>query len=130
DRPVAQQDYDGAEQVTMTEAGGRKALWAGNAYNDAKEKPGLWPDRVKYQGPDNDLLKVFSEVMTYPGNLSQTYNYDQAYGYFFGDVNLDGKVKYQGPNNDANIIFMNVIDLYPFNTGKLYNFDLLLEQLP
>ena len=122
--------FDGAERVTMAEAGGKKALWAGNAYNDAKEHAGLSPDRVKYQGPDNDLLKIFSEMLNYTGNTSQTYNYDFGFGYWFGDVNMDGKVKYQGPSNDSNIIFLNVIDTYPLNTNKLYNFDLFYEQLP
>ena len=58
------------------------------------------------------------------------YNYNSGFGYYSGDINLDGKVKYQGTGSDANFIFFNVITAYSPNVGDLYNYDLFREQLP
>ena len=110
--------YDGAEMITI---GAVKALWAGNANADVK---------VKYQGPSNDNATILSQVLTHPSNVSGTYNFDLALGYFSGDINMDGKVKYQGSGNDPAFIFANIITNYTLNLMDLYNYDLLLEQLP
>ena len=110
--------YDGAEMITI---GAVKALWAGNANADVK---------VKYQGPSNDNATILSQVLTHPSNLSGTYNFDLALGYYSGDINMDGKVKYQGSGNDPAFIFANIITNYTLNLMDLYNYDLFVEQLP
>ncbi|CAH0997758.1 hypothetical protein EMA8858_03892 [Emticicia aquatica] len=115
-------NYDGYEQVGNVVGSGKKALWAGNT--DANNK-------VKYVGPANDQSIIFSQVLEYAGNVSQLYNYDFATPlYIQGDVNMDGKVKYRGSDNDSNYIFGNIVSLYLLNASKLYNYDLLLEQIP
>ena len=44
---------------------------------------------------------------------------------------MDGKVKYQGVSNDVTPIFVNVVGLYTtLNTLGLYNYDLMVEQIP
>ncbi|GAB3022968.1 cadherin-like domain-containing protein [Spirosoma pulveris] len=116
-------NYEGWEQITV---GAKQAMWAGDASYNGK---------VKYQGANNDLITIFSEVIAaQPGNPSPLYNYDNALGYYFGDVNMDGKVKYQGTTNDTSLIFTNVISNYQtpsqMNSGQLYNFDFMLEQIP
>ncbi|MVM31634.1 tandem-95 repeat protein [Spirosoma sp. HMF4905] len=113
-------NYDGWEQTTVS---GKQALWAGNSNRDGK---------VKYQGVINDLIPIFTEVIGAQSNsASPVYNYDNAFGYYFGDVNMDGKVKYQGTSNDTSLIFTNVLTNYQtLNTGQLYNFDFMLEQIP
>ena len=110
--------YDGAEMITI---GAVKALWAGNANADVK---------VKYQGPSNDNATILSQVLNHPSNVSGTYNFDLALGYFSGDINMDGKVKYQGSGNDPAFIFANIITNYTLNLMDLYNYDLFVEQLP
>ena len=57
-------------------------------------------------------------------------NFNNAFGYYSGDVNMDGKVKYQGTQADPSFIFINMIGLYGLNIMDLYNYDLFLEQLP
>jgi hypothetical protein len=42
---------------------------------------------------------------------------------------MDGKVKYQGVRNDVTYVFINLLT-YTLNTGPLYNFDFMVEQLP
>ena len=113
-------DYDGWEQTTVS---GKQALWAGDANHNGK---------VKYQGSANDLITIFSEVIAAQGtNTNPLYNYDNALGYYFGDVNMDGKVKYQGTANDTSLIFTNILTNYStLNSGQLYNFDFMLEQIP
>ncbi|WP_337045235.1 hypothetical protein [Emticicia sp. 17c] len=112
--------YDGYEQVDVN---GKKALWAGNANANTK---------VKYTGSGNDQSLILNQVLTYPANSAQTYNYDLATPvYSLGDINMDAKVKYRGSGNDANFILNNVINLYVgLNIAKAYNYDLFLEQIP
>ncbi len=112
-------NYEGVERAVE---GGINALWAGNANADNK---------VKYQGGASDNGTILADVILFPGNTSDTYNYDNAFGYFYGDINMDGKVKYQGLGNDPVFVFLNVLSNYnSLNTGLLYNYDLFLEQLP
>jgi hypothetical protein len=87
--------------------------------------------KVKYQGTFSDNNGILAQVLAHPGNSTGNYNYNNALGYFMGDVNMDGKVKYQGPTNDPVHIFVNVVGLYTtLNTAGLYNYDLFIEQLP
>ena len=111
-------NYDGVEQISVN---GIQALWAGNAIADNK---------VKYQGPNTDNAPILVRVLTDPGNTASTYNYSNALGYDLTDINMDGRTKYQGIQNDPSYIFLNVLFNYPLNTGGLYNYDFLIEQLP
>jgi Cadherin domain len=111
-------DYDGVEMVTVQ---GLRAMWAGNTTADVK---------VKYQGTSSDNTPVLAQVLSFPGNVSSAYNYNNALGYFSGDVNMDGRVKYQGASNDPSYIFVNIVGLFTPNTSGLYNYDLMIEQLP
>ncbi len=109
--------YDGLEMTTMT---GKRALWMGNTNKDIK---------TKYDGAANDRIIANFEVITNPGNVLQSLNFDFGDGYYQGDVNLDGKVKYDGIGNDR-VLIQNVILTYPLNTIHLRNYNNLLEQLP
>ena len=118
DNPSSTYNYDGVEQTTMS---GRRALWAGNANADSK---------VKYDGSANDRIKLANDVLTFPGNsTSLNLNYDNALGYFQGDIDMNGKAKYDGAQNDR-IIIQNIVLTYPLNGLILNNFNDLLEQLP
>jgi len=115
-------NYDGYEMVNVpVGAGSVKALWAGNTNADGK---------IKYQGPSSDNSTILAQAISHPGNTSTTYNFNNGFGYYNGDVNMDGKVKYQGTANDPSFIFVNIIGLYPLNSLGLYNYDLMIEQLP
>lgn len=110
--------YDGAEQVTIN---GVQALWAGNTSAQGK---------VKYEGPGTSISTTLLDVIFFPGNDGQVYNFNSSLSYSLGDINMDGKSKYQGVQNDASYVFFNVVVAYPLNTLMLYNFDFMLEQLP
>lgn len=115
-------DYDGVEMVTEQ---GIRALWAGNTNPDQNVI-----SKVKYQGTFSDNTQLLAQVLAYVGNAG-AYNFNLAFGYFTGDVNMDGKVKYQGVSNDVTPIFVNVVGLYTtLNTLGLYNYDLMVEQIP
>lgn len=114
---VGTDNYDGLEQ-NKTVLPGKNALWAGNAVADTK---------LKYDGSGTDLAKILNEILVDFG--ATTYNYNNGFGYMQGDINMDGKVKYAGSANDVIYIQNNVL-LYRLNTGKLYNYNNMLEQLP
>lgn len=100
-------------------------MWAGDANGDGK---------IIYQGPGNDANTILTEVLLFDdgsgnSNSAFAYNYDQAEGYFAGDINMDGKVIYQGPGNDLNSILTSVL-LFSFNTLFAYNYDGLVQQMP
>ncbi len=118
DNPSLTYDYNGVEMTTVS---GKRALWAGNANADNK---------VKYDGSANDRIKLANDVLTFPGNsTSLNLNYDNAIGYFQGDIDMNGKAKYDGSSNDR-IIIQNIVLTYPLNGLILNNFNDLLEQLP
>jgi hypothetical protein len=83
--------------------------------------------RSIYQGPGNDVLKLFTTVLYDPGNTQFLANYISQ-GYHTSDVNLDGRSIYQGPANDRAMVLFNVILSYPAN-NQLANY-VILEQLP
>ncbi len=114
-----QPGYDGFELYTL--GNGKKALWASNANADFK---------VKYDGSANDRQKILQEVITFPGNLLDELNYNNAVGYFAGDCNMNGKAKYDGADNDRTIIQAVVVSLYDLNTGQVNNFNNMIEQVP
>jgi uncharacterized protein YjdB len=98
-----------------------KAMWAGDFDADGK---------VKYDAPNDDLNRLQSNVISYPGNNAFTSNFDFAYGYLPGDFDMNSKAKFDNPNDDKNMLYGQVIR-YPLNsTNLLSNFDFLIEQLP
>ncbi|GAB3742617.1 beta strand repeat-containing protein [Spirosoma lituiforme] len=112
--------YDAVERSTVTVGSTSvRALWAGNSVHNNK---------VKYIGSGTDLPGILSNVLNYSGSAA-AYNFSNAYGYFIGDVNLDGRSLYIGSGNDGAFILSNVLN-YPLNNTKVYNYDLLLQQLP
>lgn len=103
-----------------------RVLWPGNT-NGAESINGVLRRRVIYQGSNNDLSTVFSQVLLESNNVSMLPTFI-AQRYETGDVNLDGETRYQGPNNDLQTIFATVL-LFPTNT----NYDaayIILEQIP
>ncbi len=112
--------YDGVERCVITASGQSvRALWAGNSVHNNK---------VKYIGNGTDLPGILTNVLSYPGSAG-AYNFSNAYGYFIGDINMDGRALYIGAGNDGAFILTNVLT-YPLNTAKTYNYDLFFQQLP
>ena len=91
---------------------GEYHMWAGDMNQDRK---------VIYQGPNNDLLDIFVDIVTDPGNTNFYYNYILP-GYHVTDLNMDGKVIYQGPGNEPSKLLFEGILLSPENTSFLSNF--------
>ncbi|MBD2699169.1 hypothetical protein IC229_00875 [Spirosoma sp. BT702] len=112
--------YDGVERSTITASGiSVRALWAGNSVHNNK---------VKYIGNGTDLPGILSNVLSYPGSAG-AYNFSNAFGYFIGDINMDGRALYIGSGNDGAFILSNVLN-YPLNSTKVYNYDLFFQQIP
>lgn len=97
-----------------------KAMWAGDFDADGK---------VKYDSPNDDLIRLQSNVINYPNNSAFTSNFDFAYGYLTGDYDMNSKSKFDNPNDDKNMLYGQLLS-YPLNTSLLSNFDFLIEQLP
>lgn len=95
-----------------------RALWAGDANMDGK---------IVFQGPEEDNLSGFFQVLTAPENELQNMNYIY-YGYSETDIQLDCEVKFLGVGNDNDLRFFNVV-MHPGNTGSYPNF-VIEEQLP
>jgi hypothetical protein len=110
--------YEGYEQALFNS---EYSLWPGNANGDNK---------IKYQGGSTDLNRTSGEVRIHPDNPNQLLNFDNAIGYYNGDIDMDGKVKYQGTNVDTNVVLGVIVNIYPLNTTKSFNYDLTTEQLP
>ncbi|GAB3741780.1 beta strand repeat-containing protein [Spirosoma lituiforme] len=112
--------YDGIERSTVTASSQTvRALWAGNTVGNNK---------VKYSGSGSGLPVILNNIVNYPGG-SGAFNFTNAYGYLNGDVNMDGRALYVGSGNDGAVILGNVI-AYPLNSAGVYNYDLMLQQLP
>lgn len=73
-----------------------RAMWVGDANRDKK---------VIYQGPGNDILKLFTYVLYAPGNTNVNPNFMEL-GYSTTDLNMDGYTIFSGPNNDRNPLFI------------------------
>lgn len=99
--------------------GGRMYLWSGDLNSDG---------RTVYQGPGNDVLKLFTTVLYDPANTTLIANFISE-GYKEADVNLDGRSIYQGPNNDRSMLLLNAILSHPANVNLISNF-VILEMLP
>ncbi len=95
--------------------GGRQVMWLGDANQDK---------RVIHQGPNNDIFRLYSAVLSAPANTTQSGNY-LLKGYLTTDLNLDGYAAFYGPNNDK---------AFSFQQAALYGSGLLnwilTEQIP
>jgi hypothetical protein len=76
--------------------GSKRALWGGDINRDG---------RLIFQGPGNDVLKIFTTVLYDPENTGHT-AYFVSKGYAQGDANMDGKTIYQGPGNDKAMVML------------------------
>jgi hypothetical protein len=77
-------------------SGTTRSLWLGDSNRDKK---------VTYQGPNNDILSLFSIVLNDPDNVFHNANHI-VYGYWLTDSNMDGAAIYSGPNNDRSTSFI------------------------
>jgi hypothetical protein len=99
--------------------GTKMYMWAGDLNSDG---------RTIYQGPGNDILKLFTTVLYDPANVDLIANFISQ-GYLVADVNLDGRAIYQGPANDRSLLLLNTILKHPQNVNLISNY-VILEQLP
>ncbi len=98
---------------------GKMMMWGGDYNTD---------DAIIYQGPNNDVFKLFTDVLTHPLNASNLANFIRS-GYENSDINLDGNAIYQGPGNDRSMLLLNSILAHPTNSLLLANF-IAYELLP
>lgn len=103
-------------QVELDES--TMALWAGDANMDGK---------IVFQGPNEDNITGFFQVLAAPENDLQNMNYIY-YGYSESDIQLDCEVKFLGVDNENDLRFFNVV-MHPGNSGSYPNF-VIKEQLP
>ncbi len=120
------QNFTDLAQVKMK---GVMSLWAGDFNDDGRLK--LIPGQV-----DDDVNQLKTEVGFYPGNGSAntantagTTNFDFAFGYINGDLDMNGKAKFDNPNDDQNVLNQ-IVKFHRENDGGLANFDYAREQLP
>ena len=98
---------------------GKAMLWSGDLNDD---------NRIIYQGPNNDIFKLFSDVMTHPLNTTNLANFIRP-GYENADINMDGYTIYQGPGNDRSMLLLNTVLAHPSNFLLLANF-IAMESMP
>ncbi len=106
----------GNEAFTESEAG--NAMWSGDLNQDEK---------TIYQGPNNDIFRMFLHVILDSLNESYLTNFIST-NYTQNDFNLDGSVIYQGPNNDRSNLLFNTVLNHPDNDFKASNFILSTEE--
>ena len=107
------------EDDAMSELNDKMTLWPGDLNGDG---------HVIYQGPWNDVLTLFQNVVLADGNDTVLANFI-VQGYKAADYNMDGKVIYQGPNNDKAKMLINSILAAPNNVLGLSNY-VIVERLP
>src|SRR5690606_10301214 len=96
-----------------------RGLWSGDFNGDHS---------VIYQGPKNDIGRIFLDVMSDVGNINAFPNYIRS-GYEMADFDLDGNAIYQGPNNDRSKVLTWVTLQTPENVYKIANF-IVREKIP
>ncbi|MCB9336772.1 MAG: hypothetical protein H6577_01455 [Lewinellaceae bacterium] len=101
------------------ELNGRMYLWGGDLNADG---------RTIYQGPGNDIFKLFTTVLNDTDNTGLIANYISQ-GYQSADIDLNGKAIYQGPGNDRALLLFNTILSHPANVNNIANY-VILETLP
>ncbi|MBI1224685.1 MAG: hypothetical protein GC192_05575 [Bacteroidetes bacterium] len=103
---------------SMSTIGNKRALWAGDVNNDG---------RIISQGPNNDVLKLFTTVLYDGDNIEQSANFISM-GYLQADVNMDGMAIYEGEKNDGSFIWQTVVPLlFGPNIPEMF---VLLECIP
>ncbi len=98
---------------------GQRLLWGGDFSGDG---------RVIYQGPNNDVLHLFTRVLTDEDNKDYLANYIVS-GYVREDFDLNGQAIYQGPGNDRAMLLYNTVLVHQNNISFLANF-IVSESLP
>lgn len=96
----------------FTNSDGENALWAGDLNQD---------EQTIYQGPNNDVFRIFLQIILDPLNQIYLTNFISRV-YTENDFNLDGLTIYQGPNNDRSDLLFNTILEHPNNDIKASNF--------
>jgi Carbohydrate binding domain/SdrD B-like domain/Bacterial Ig domain len=91
---------------------GTRRIWSGDLTGDG---------RVIYQGPGNDVFKLFYDIMGHPDNTGNLANFIRS-GYEAADVNLDGNAIYQGPVNDRSMLLQHTILAHSGNALFLSNY--------
>ncbi len=99
--------------------GGKRFMWGGDLNGDGK---------VIYQGPNNDVFRLFSRILSEEDNIDNLANFIVP-GYEHADFNMDGKVIYQGPNNDRSPLLYNSILVHSSNTSMLANY-IVMDFIP
>ena len=120
-------DYDGMAQNPNV-YDGYLTLWGGDFNGDGK---------IKYSSPNDDLNYLLNDVVGYEilddnGEIVEyNYftNYDLAYGYHFGDFNMDSKVRFVNPIDDRNMVYATVL-FNQLNPTYDVAFDFFIEQIP
>ena len=97
----------------------RMFMWGGDLNSDG---------RTVYQGPGNDVLKLFTTVIADPDNSAFIANFISS-GYKTADIDLNGRAIYQGPLNDRSMLLFNTILSHPANVNNNANY-VILEALP
>jgi hypothetical protein len=111
-------EVNGNESSGYTD-NGKRTLWAGDFNGDR---------RVIFQGPQNDVFQLFSQIMSDTNNTGLLANFIKI-GYYNTDYNLDGRSIFQGPGNDRSMMLFNTILNHPGNPYALANY-IVLEKLP
>ena len=99
-------------EEAFTDSGSGNALWSGDLNQDEK---------TIYQGPNNDVFRMFLQVILDSLNQDYLTNFINR-GYTENDFNMDGLTIYQGPNNDRSKLLFNTILKHPNNAIKVSNF--------
>ncbi|MVM29498.1 hypothetical protein GO755_05600 [Spirosoma sp. HMF4905] len=108
----------GSDAQQLISTTNKRVLWAGNA--DANRS-------IIYQGSNNDVSRVLSQVQLDPGNTNALLTYI-ATTYSTGDLDLNGQTICQGAGNDLQVIFLNEL-LHPNNTSFSIAY-IVSEQIP
>jgi hypothetical protein len=94
----------------MITLGAKRALWGGDLNDDG---------RAIFQGPGNDILKLFITVLNDQKNKDFHTNFIST-GYLDADANMDGKAIYSGLGNDRSVLFQFLMSHgFPFNAGDV-----------
>jgi len=99
-----------------------RALWGGNA-NIAVGGTNPFTN-IRYSASGNDVSTILTQVLAFPGNVAQAYNYTGGFGYFTGDCNMNRNVRYSASGSDQQIILNNILAL-----STAYNFVGLVQQI-
>ncbi len=98
---------------------GQMALWGGD-FNANRQ--------TVFQGPNNDVLQLFFNVMTDADNTSNLANFILE-GYLTTDFDLDGKSIFQGPTNERSSMLVHTILTNGNNVNNFANY-VVSDKLP